>query len=300
MSDQAPLNDQDAPASASVPAPVPTTEFLITKEYRRFAEFCDACRRDRYIGLCYGPPGVGKTLSARHYARWDLIEATGARYMRETGPPAEISNCRTVFYTATVANTPRVIDQEVRGARRTLDSLLEEINMLQRGQEDYPFSWNPPELTELIIVDEADRLKMAGLEQMRDIYDRSQANVGVGVGGVGIGLILIGMPGLEKRLARYPQLYSRVGFVHQFHPLSTEELRFILEHKWQQLGLVFSPDDFTDAEAMAAIVRITGGNFRLVQRLFSQIERILQINALHLVTKEVVEAARENLVIGSH
>jgi len=57
-------------------------------------------------------------------------------------------------------------------------------------------------------------------------------------------------------------------------------------------------DDFTDAEVVAAIVRVTGGNFRLIQRLFTQIERILQINELRTVTKEVIETARESLVIG--
>jgi DNA transposition AAA+ family ATPase len=50
---------------------------------------------------------------------------------------------------------------------------------------------------------------------------------------------------------------------------------------------------------MAAISRLTNGNFRLLHRLFVQIERTLLINELHVITEDVVEAARSTLVIGA-
>lgn len=71
----------------------------------------------------------------------------------------------------------------------------------------------------------------------------------------------------------------------------------MLARHWPELGL-HEPDDFTTAEALATIIRITNGNFRLTARLIAQIKRVLDINQLTVVTKEVIEAARESLVIG--
>ncbi|WP_345311868.1 AAA family ATPase, partial [Kocuria gwangalliensis] len=142
-------------------------------------------------------------------------------------------------------------------------------------------------LTELLIIDEADRLKTTGLEQVRDYYDRHT-----------IGVILIGMPGIDKRLGRYPQLYSRVGFAHEYRPLTPEELTAVLARRWHTDGLAGEDDEFTRTVAIATIARITRGNFRLLDRLLTQIKRILDINQLETVTPEVVEAARDALLIG--
>jgi DNA transposition AAA+ family ATPase len=261
--------------------------FVETKEYRQFAEFCDACRRYRYIGLCYGPPGVGKTLSARQYARWPALEsAINARpFLPEVTTPPELADCRTVIYTPQVTTTPKRLESEVHSLRFGLHYTVEAAR--HAGEDEPELAPFADRWTELVIVDEADRLKFPPLEQLRDAYDRG-----------GFGLVLIGMPGIEKRLARYPQLYSRVGFVHMFRALSADETAFVLRRQWTQLGLAVSAEDFTDTEALAAVVRITGGNFRLLHRLCAQIERILEINRLRTVTREVVEAAREGLVIG--
>jgi hypothetical protein len=164
-----------------------------------------------------------------------MIEAHDLLDREATVPPPALQNCRTVLYTPGVANTPRSIAREVHVQRVQLAHVVRQSQQIAEGKDPYRIDWGDTDRhTELIIVDEADRLKVQGLEQMRDIYDRGR-----------MGLILIGMPGIEKRLARYPQLYSRVGFVHQFSPPSPAEMRFILEHQWGQLGLTLNPNDLT-------------------------------------------------------
>jgi DNA transposition AAA+ family ATPase len=125
----------------------------------------------------------------------------------------------------------------------------------------YPTTWNWSSSTN------PNRLSANAIEHLRDQFDRGDH-----------GLLFIGMAGVEKTFSRYPQLYSRVGFAHHYRPLTGEELTFVLSRHWHRLGLQLDGDDFTDAQAIAAVARITGGNFRLLQRLFAQIQRVMKIN----------------------
>ena len=267
------------------------TPFLITRQHRRFVEFADAVRRHRYIGACYGAPGIGKTLSARTYAAADDFDHwTNDRFTRNATLHATLLAGRTAMLTPTVTITPRELEREI-----FFHACILSVDIQRTLHPDYDPelsiedpSQTAPMRTELLIVDEADRLKTNGLEQLRDYFDRND-----------IGLILIGMPGFERRLARYPQLYSRVGFAHQYRPLDSKDIPTVLAQYWHQLGLTYDPRQPTDADSVVTIVRITGGNFRLVERLMNQVARIMSINHLDTITPEAIEAARETLVVGT-
>jgi len=263
--------------------------FIATKEHRRFVEFAQAVRRHRYIGLCFGPAGVGKTLSARRYAHWDdaepMIERWGLGEAEDAGVQGLLARSRTVFHTPAVLGTLRDLRDTMATGLVIVSGCIEE-QLHREGVEVR--RRDKHRLVEMVIIDEAERLHTSALELVRDIFDRT-----------GMGVILIGMPGMEKRLSRYPQLYSRVGFAHHYRPLQGDELTFVLTRHWRRLGLALDDADFTDVQALASIARITGGNFRLLHRLFVQIGRILKINGLSVITDEVVEAARSTLVIGA-
>jgi hypothetical protein len=86
--------------------------------------------------------------------------------------------------------------------------------------------------------------------------------------------------------------------VHEFRPLTKGKILKVLQTSWRPEGVHLPMESF-DGESLAAIVRITGGNFRLLHRLLSQVGRILEITRLVTVTAPVVDAARESLVIGT-
>src|ERR1039457_275014 len=111
--------------------------FVVTKEYRRFAEFADAVRRDRCIGLCYGPPGVGKTLSARRYARWDLVEPAVQhfKFFEHEHIPREILDIRSAIYTPKVHNSPGRLEKELAFVQ---DRLSWAIETLEHPEHDPP------------------------------------------------------------------------------------------------------------------------------------------------------------------
>jgi hypothetical protein len=131
-------------------------------------------------------------LSARRYAHWDLagplIETWPARDPSSATINAAVARSRTVFHTPPVLGT-------VRDLRATLNDHIMRVAVcldehLQRDVQGCRLIPCQP-LVELLIFDEAERLSMTALECIRDIFDRT-----------GVGVILIGMPGMEKRLSR--------------------------------------------------------------------------------------------------
>lgn len=266
-------------------------DFIVTKEHRRFTEFATAVRKEQTIGICHGDAGVGKTLSARRYAHWDTL----GPFITEWGPRSEddatyyaaANRSRTVFYTPEVLPRHKALMAEIEHLRIRLGICVDE-HQRNIGKVTGTHVGDVTRWVELLIIDEAERLTPTALELLRGQHDRHQ-----------LAIILIGMPGIDQRFRHYPQLYSRLSFSHRYRALGREELLFVLDRQWKRLGRTLDPDDFTDAQAIAAIERITRGNFRLLERLFPQITRVLKINQLETITDDVIEAAASILVIGN-
>lgn len=257
--------------------------FIRTPEYGWFEEFAQTCQQYRYIGVCHGPAGVGKTWAARYFSRWDITtQLVGEAYQQLMLPAGRRPqlDVRGVYYTVPVSNTPRLLREELT---LHFDLFHEGSRLTGRFPEGAA-----PLVPSLLLIDEADRLSINSLEYLRDLYDQHQ-----------FGLVLIGMPDLEKRLRRYAQLYSRVGFSHSFRPLTAGDLKTLMTVPVHDGRPALLHPPFADEETLGAVIRTSRGNLRLLVRLLDQIERLVALNELSEVTGPVVVAATGLLTIGT-
>ncbi len=218
--------------------------FVETKNYRRFGEMCDACRRARVVGLGYGPPGTGKTQSAKQYAQWSLfkpflpeplITFTGRSAVDDLYPyrpltfasaplDTSLQQCRTVFYTPPVSASVARIEKQVLTLFAAFSYLVEAANQQHQGTEEFLVTRRYTPLIELLIVDEANRLKDAGLELVRDFADRGE-----------LGLVLLGMRRTLRSVSHVPHSSTHaLDLITRWSPFLTTRRVFF----WISAGVI--------------------------------------------------------------
>lgn len=111
-----------------------------------------------------------------------------------------------------------------------------------------------------VIVDEADRLSLPRLEDLRDINEASEA-----------AMILIGEVGLLGKLAAKDRIYSRVAEVVNFEPISKNDIT---------LYAAQMADLKLDADAAAQLAVKSDGSFRMIHNYILQIAEFAEANSL--------------------
>jgi DNA transposition AAA+ family ATPase len=254
---------------------LPFSSFVQTKEYRRFVQVCEASRRYRYIVVCVGDRGVGKTRAAREYAQWEVFELLlsvhGVTFSAEGPMP------RTAFYTPKPTATPKSIEQDLALLLWGLQMLADHASTVAQEARASSIAIRP-DVVDLLIVDEVDGLSWESLEVLRDLTDRSC-----------VGLVLLGRPASAERLVKLSALSSRGGVLHAFATLGKQDTRALLEQQVQRLGLPI------EDEAAEMFVQETRGNFQVMYLVCCHLDYLLSRYGVFTVTKDVVGEAMDRL-----
>lgn len=135
----------------------------------------------------------------------------------------------------------------------------------------------------LLIVDEAQNLSLAALEELRML-----SNITVD-GHTSMQTILLGQPQFRRMLAspHLDQLRQRVLTSYHLGPLSEDETRAYIEHRLHAVGWIDDPH--WDEDAFAAVFAQTGGIPRRINRLCSRVLLYGVLEEAHRITAEIVD-----------
>lgn len=230
------------------------------------------------MGVCTGRSGVGKTRSAQKYASWDIIEPALIEPRHRDFAPPVLDGYRCAIYTPDVSCTVSRLETALAVLRNRFDKLVEDS-----------ICWHNPDLwqktqqrrfLELLFIDKAQRLSTKCLEVACDFAEKHK-----------LGLVLLGMPGFDRRMRNLEQLNNRVGFYHVFNTPRTEELRLILESRWQSQQIQI------EDSAVEMLEKITSSNIRKLDNINAEISRVCQLNSVSIIDADLVRIASKTLLL---
>jgi len=122
-----------------------------------------------------------------------------------------------------------------------------------------------------IIVDEADRLDLRRIEDLRDVHEAT-----------GVSIVLIGEEGFYQKLKSRQRIYSRVAEIINFAPVDKAD---IILYAAQAADLKVSP------EAAAYLAAEVHGSFRLVHNMVSKLEFFAKASNVQIIDLEALAGA---------
>jgi DNA transposition AAA+ family ATPase len=258
----------------------PLSVFAETGEYRRFVQVCEATRRYRYISVCVGASGVGKTTAAHRYAQWDLFKPLlSAQGM--VVPPSFAADCpipRTAFYTVRPTATPKSIEQDLILLQWGMQMIADAAR--SRSEEIQPRSAAVrPDSVDLLVVDEVDRCSHISLEVLRDLFDRYP-----------VGLVLLSRTDRIRHLLNHHPVAERAGVLHEFCALGDSDARLFITQQVHSLGLSL------EEQALEAFIQKTRGNFRKIYLLLAHLDYMVARHGPFTVTVNELEEAVARLL----
>ena len=211
-----------------------------------------------------------------NYARFvqgvKAVEQRGAReasLMLVTGP-AGLGKSETVDRFACDANALYLRAKETWSKRGMLTEMAETLriptNLTNHEMQARIIGAIGPRQIPIIIDEAEHTVKSTAsiLECVRDISDLTETLV-----------VLVGMESIEQRIARFPQISSRIAQVVRFEVLSEQDVRLACK----QLAEVE-----IDADLVRELHRQSDGKMRLVMNGIAAIERFARGNSLEKAT----------------
>ena len=197
------------------------------------------------LAMVTGQAGRGKTEAAKHWAIH-----SDAVYL----PPMNI-------------RTPAMILREI----------CFELAMLRPGRTESCLTLIGEEMAKhrrLIMVDEADLLRMDNLEMLRNLNERCACPI-----------LLIGEESLKGRIASRRRLVSRIRRKVEFGPISQVDIIFFFR---------IALDVGVANDVALEIYRHSGGDWRPVLTLAAGLERAMVASGINDITKEMVHDVATN------